>query len=166
MESGKYFKDIKGLVDYYNNHILDDSPAAGLEVLKKELFPKSSSSLESKLDIFLAYVVNYNIPHSSSVENVIKNANSLYLGDGLEDEEVVPFLKDKGIYDKLVQECIKRANEGIKEYTIDYVTEDYFREVSDINILHALLGADLLIYITRSDILLYSPSYYKTGSLK
>nr|DAV91913.1 MAG TPA: hypothetical protein [Caudoviricetes sp.] len=161
MSLGKYFKTVGDLFTYFNINVSQEDIAPGLMELDKYLFPKSSEDMESKVFAFSSYINNTCVVYTTDIKDAIKNANDLFLGDNLSLDTVTPFLKEKGIFDEMLNFCINRYNRGIEPSDPEYVTIDYFKEYKNRDILYSLIGCGVLIFSTGSGILLYNPTYYK-----
>lgn len=157
----KYFNSVSDMLHYYNLNIFSKTHPAGLVTLNKVLFPNSLENLSNKIFTFSAYVNYTRTPYSTNALEVIKSINSLYLSDGLSLDTVVPFLKEKGLYEEMINFCISVYNKGVEKDDPEYVTIDYFNEKSNKDILYSLLGCEVLFFSTGSGILLYNPTYYK-----
>nr|DAW10884.1 MAG TPA: hypothetical protein [Caudoviricetes sp.] len=161
MSLGKYFKTVGDLFTYFNINVSQEDIAPGLMELDKYLFLKSSEDIESKVFAFSSYINNTCVVYTTDIKEAIKNANDLFLGDNLSLDTVIPFLKEKGLYEEMINFCLNVYNKGISSDDPEYVTINYFNEKSNKDILYSLLGCEVLIFSTSSGILLYNPTYYK-----
>ena len=161
MSLGKYFKTVGDLVTYFNTVISRRGTAPGLMEIDKHLFPKSSEDIESKVFAFSTYIHNAGVEYTTNIKEAVKNANDLFLGDGLSLDTVTPFLKEKGVFDEMLNFCINIYNKGIEPDDPEYVTNDYFREYKNRDFLFSMIGCGILFFSTGSGILLYNPKYYK-----
>ena len=161
MSLGKYFKTVGDLFTYFNINVLQEDTAPGLMELDKYLFPKSSENIESKVSAFYSYNYNTGVADTTDIKEAVKNANGLFLGDNLSLGTVIPFLKEKGLYEEMINFCLGVYNKCVEPDDPEYVTIEYFNEKSNKDILYSLLGCEVLIFSTSSGILLYNPTYYK-----